>query len=59
MFEKIFCSSLCWSVKKICRFKCGNHNKTKNLFKKNSRIGLGSYQDRSKNGVYGLGSYYN
>jgi len=59
MFENIFCSGLCWSMKKICRFKCGNNNKTENLFKNNSRIGLGSYQDRSKRGVYGLSSYYN
>ena len=59
MFDKILCSGLCWSVKKIYMFKCENHNKTENLFKNNNRIGLGSYQNRSKKVVYGFGSYHN
>ena len=56
MFEKILCFGLCCSVKKIYRFKCGNHNKTENLFKKkNSRIDIGCYQDQSKKVPYGFG----
>jgi len=34
MFEKIFYSGLCYFVKKICRFKCGNYNKIEKIFKK-------------------------
>jgi len=52
MFEKIFCSGLCWSVKIICRFKCGNYNKTYNLFKKNGRIGLGSPRPKPKGSIW-------
>jgi len=56
MFEKIFFSDLCCFVKKkICRVNCGNHNKTENLFKNKSGIGLGSYQDRRKKVLYDLG----
>jgi len=50
---------VCVILWKICRFKCGNHNKIENLFKKNSRISLGSYQNRGQKWVYGLDSYHN
>ena len=56
MFHKIFCFGLCWFLKKIYRFKCGNNHKTENIFKKNCALGLGSYHNRGKKGVYGLGS---
>jgi len=48
-------SGLCWVLNKICRFKCGNNTKTETALKKNSILGLGSYQNRSKKHTFGLG----
>ena len=55
MCYKILCSSLCWFLKKICRFKCGNNYKIENVFKKNSILGLSSYHNRGKKVLYDLG----
>ena len=52
-------SGLCWVLNKICRFKCGNNTKTETAFKKNSILGLGSYQNRSKKRAFGLGCNQN
>ena len=52
-------SGLCWVLNKICRFKCGNNNKSETALKKNSVLGLGSYQNRSKKCTFGLGCTQN
>ena len=52
-------SGLCWVMNKICRFKCGNNTKIETAFKKNSILGLGSYQNRSKKRAFGLGCNQN
>ena len=52
-------SGLCWVLNKICRFKCGNNTKSETALKKNSVLGLGSYQNRSKKRTFGLGCNQN
>jgi len=59
MCYKIFCSGLCWVLNKICRFKCVNNTKIETVFRKNTILGLGSYQNRGKKAICGLGSNQN
>jgi len=55
MCYKIFCSGLCWVLNKICRYKCENNTKTETALKKNTILGLDSYQNRGKMPTYDLG----